>query len=275
MKMTESQKARRGGVAYSPLRPANGGVQGQGYIGQALGYADVLATAFSHAMTYRPEDPEWEGARSLPALSWPLRYRLLCRAAGGGHYPGSRTGNLRLRRQPPADVRHGDLHPGDGDVRRLAGAGTRPLPSAWRLGCGRNRARPGSTTPCPMGELDEGSTWEAAMSAAHYGLSNLINLVDVNKQQADGDSRKILGFEPLQDKWAAFGWYVQRVDGNDLPAVMAAFDNAKSYSGNQPRVILCDTLMGKGVPFLETRDKKPFYSRRCRRMAKSDRGAGR
>ncbi len=108
------------------------------------------------------------------------------------------------------------------------------------------------------GELDEGSTREAAMSAAHYGLSNLINLVDVNKQQADGDSRKILGFEPLQDKWAAFGWYVQRVDGNDLPAVMAAFDNAKSYSGNQPRVILCDTLMGKGVPFLETRDKNHF-----------------
>ncbi|MCL1425765.1 transketolase, partial [Acinetobacter baumannii] len=56
----------------------------------------------------------------------------------------------------------------------------------------------------------------------------------------------------------AFGWYVQRVDGNDLPAVMAAFDNAKSYSGNQPRVILCDTLMGKGVPFLETRDKNHF-----------------
>ena len=108
------------------------------------------------------------------------------------------------------------------------------------------------------GELDEGSTWEAAMSAAHYGLTNLINLVDVNKQQADGDSRKILGFEPLQDKWAAFGWYVQRVDGNDLSAVMAAFDNAKSYSGNQPRVILCDTLMGKGVPFLETRDKNHF-----------------
>ncbi len=112
------------------------------------------------------------------------------------------------------------------------------------------------------------------MSAAHYGLSNLINLVDVNKQQADGDSRKILGFEPLQDKWAAFGWYVQRVDGNDLPAVMAAFDNAKSYSGNQPRVILCDTLMGKGCRSSKPAIK-PFYSRRCRRMAKSDRGAGR
>ncbi|STW08354.1 transketolase [Klebsiella grimontii] len=81
------------------------------------------------------------------------------------------------------------------------------------------------------GELDEGSTWEAAMSAAHYGLTNLINIVDVNKQQADGDSRKILGFEPLHEKWSAFGWYVQRVDGNDLAAVITAFDNAKKSCG--------------------------------------------
>jgi transketolase len=66
------------------------------------------------------------------------------------------------------------------------------------------------------GELDEGSTWEAAMSAAHHRLDNLICLVDVNNQQADGPSGKVLGFEPLADKWAAFGWHVQRVDGNDL-----------------------------------------------------------
>ena len=69
------------------------------------------------------------------------------------------------------------------------------------------------------GELDEGSTWEAAMGAAHHGLDNLICLVDINNQQADGPSGKVLGFEPLADKWAAFGWHVQRVDGNDLPAV--------------------------------------------------------
>ncbi|STV35813.1 transketolase [Klebsiella pneumoniae] len=257
MKMTESQKVAAAAWRIRRYALQMGEVQGQGYIGQALGYADVLATAFSHAMTYRPEDPEWGGARSLPALSWPLRYRLLCRAAGGGHYPGSRTGNLRLRRQPPADVRHGDLHPGDGDVRRLAGQGL-SIAVGMALGLRQKQSKAWVYNSMSDGELDEGSTWEAAMSAAHYGLSNLINLVDVNKQQADGDSRKILGFEPLQDKWAAFGWYVQRVDGNDLPAVMAAFDNAKSYSGNQPRVILCDTLMGKGVPFLETRDKNHF-----------------
>lgn len=108
------------------------------------------------------------------------------------------------------------------------------------------------------GELDEGSTWETAMSAAHHRLSNLINLVDINNQQADGNSNKVLAFEPLADKWAAFGWYVQRVDGNDLSAVVAAFDAARALREPKPRVILFDTLMGKGVPFLESREKNHF-----------------
>jgi transketolase len=67
-----------------------------------------------------------------------------------------------------------------------------------------------------------------------------------------------LGFEPLPDKWAAFGWHVQRVNGNDLPAVLAAFDTARTLKTPKPRVILCDTLMGKGVPFLEQREKNHF-----------------
>jgi transketolase len=108
------------------------------------------------------------------------------------------------------------------------------------------------------GELDEGSTWEAALSAAHHGLGNLICIVDINNQQADGPSTKVLGFEPLADKWASFGWHVERCDGNDLPAVIRAFDNARALQAPRPRVILCDTLMGKGVPFLETREKNHF-----------------
>ncbi|EOE6667160.1 transketolase [Klebsiella pneumoniae] len=210
MKMTESQKVAAAAWRIRRYALQMGEVQGQGYIGQALGYADVLATAFSHAMTYRPEDPEWEG-----------RDRFLL---SHGHYAiAYYAALLEAGIIPEAEL-------------ETYGSDDSRLPMS------------GMATYTPGME----------MSAAHYGLSNLINLVDVNKQQADGDSRKILGFEPLQDKWAAFGWYVQRVDGNDLPAVMAAFDNAKSYSGNQPRVILCDTLMGKGVPFLETRDKNHF-----------------
>jgi transketolase len=82
--------------------------------------------------------------------------------------------------------------------------------------------------------------------------------VDINNQQADGHSSKILSFEPLADKWQAFGWHVQRVNGNDLAAVKQAFDTARHLEAAQPRVILCDTLMGKGVPFLEQRDKNHF-----------------
>ena len=108
------------------------------------------------------------------------------------------------------------------------------------------------------GELDEGSTWEAAMSAAHHGLANLICMVDINNQQADGPSSQVLRFEPIADKWAAFGWHVQRVNGNDIAAVLAAFDAARALSEAKPRVILLDTLMGKGVPFLEQREKNHF-----------------
>ena len=96
------------------------------------------------------------------------------------------------------------------------------------------------------------------MSAAHHRLGNLIVLVDINRQQADGMSHDVLGFEPLADKWRAFGWHVQRVDGNHLPSVVEAFDKARAVPQAMPRVILFDTLMGKGVPFLESRDKNHF-----------------
>ncbi len=96
------------------------------------------------------------------------------------------------------------------------------------------------------------------MSASHWKLDNLIAVIDVNNQQADGRSSEILAFEPIVDRWQAFGWYTQRVDGNDLDALVIAFDNARQHTGPQPRVIICDTRMGKGVPFLETRDKTHF-----------------
>ena len=108
------------------------------------------------------------------------------------------------------------------------------------------------------GELDEGSVWEAIMSAAHFKLDNLIAIVDVNNQQADGPSTEMMAFEPLVDKSKAFGWFVQRVDGNDLDAVVAAFDAANITLNPSPAMIVADTLMGKGVPFLEQREKNHF-----------------
>ena len=108
------------------------------------------------------------------------------------------------------------------------------------------------------GELGEGATWEAAMSAAHWKLDNLIAIVDVNNQQADGPSRDVLSSEPVDGKFRAFGWYTQRVDGNDIDALVSAFDAARAHDGAAPRAIICDTLMGKGVKFLEQREKNHF-----------------
>jgi transketolase len=234
-----------------------GEVQGQGYIGQALGWADVLAVAYGHAMSYRPEDPKWEG-----------RDRFLL---SHGHYAIAFYAALIEAKIVPEE----ELETYGSDDSRLPMSGMatytpgmemsggslgQGLPIAVGMALGlRLKNNPAFVyNSMSDGELDEGSTWEAAMGAAHHGLGNLICLVDINNQQADGPSGKVMGFEPLADKWASFGWHVQRVDGNDMAAVIAAFDAARNLKEAKPRVILFDTLMGKGVPFLETRDKNHF-----------------
>ena len=76
--------------------------------------------------------------------------------------------------------------------------------------------------------------------------------------QADGPSTGVLNFEPLVPKFEAFGWLVQRVDGNDVAALVAAFDRARTAEEAMPRLVICDTRMGKGVPFLEERERNHF-----------------
>ena len=234
-----------------------GEVQGQGYIGQALGLADALAVAWCHAMNIRPAEPEWEG-----------RDRFLL---SHGHYAIALYAALIEAGVIPED----ELETYGSDDSRLPMSGMATYTpgmeiSGGSLGQGltiavgmalglRLKGNPAFVyNSMSDGELDEGSTWEAALSAAHHRLGNLITLVDINRQQADGPSHDVLGFEPLADKWASFGWHVERVNGNDLPALVAAFDRARALKEAMPRVILLDTLMGKGVPFLETREKNHF-----------------
>jgi transketolase len=234
-----------------------GEVQGQGYVGQALGYADVLGAAYGHALKLKPDDPHWE-ARDRFLLSH-------------GHYAIAHYAALIEAGVIPES----ELETYGSDDSRLPMSGMASytpgmeisggsLGQGLAIGVGMALALKHKKNPAFVynsmsdGELDEGATWEAAMGAAHHQLDNLICLVDINNQQADGPSTKVMGFEPLADKWAAFGWHVQRVDGNNLPKVIAAFDTARSLTDKKPRVILFDTLMGKGIPFLETRDKNHF-----------------
>ncbi|MBA1321060.1 transketolase [Pseudomonas plecoglossicida] len=234
-----------------------GQVQGQGYVGQALGAADLLAVSYFHAMNHRPEDPEWE-QRDRFYLSI-------------GHYAIALYAALIEAQIIPLE----ELETYGADDSRLPMSGMAAYTPGMEITGGSLGQGLGIAVGACLalkrkdsasfvynllsdGELNEGSTWEAVMSASHWKLDNLIAIVDVNNQQADGYSSEILSFEPIVDRWQSFGWFTQRVDGNDIDALVAAFDAARNHPGAQPRVIICDTKMGKGVPFLETREKTHF-----------------
>ncbi|MET3889152.1 transketolase [Bosea sp. OAE506] len=233
-----------------------GEVQGQGYIAQALDIADVLAVAYFHAMKYRPDDPDWEGRDRFLLSNGHYAIALYAALIEAGFIPeqeletyGSDESRLPMSGMaaytPGMEMSGGSL-----------GLGL-SIAVGRALGLKRKQSDATVYTLFSDGELDEGSVWEAILSAAHHKLDNLIAVVDVNNQQADGPSTSVMAFEPLAEKLAAFGWFAQRVDGNDLDAVRRAFDAAKAERG-RPSMIVADTLMGKGVPFLEAREKNHF-----------------
>jgi transketolase len=234
-----------------------GEIQGQGYIGQALGYADVLAVAYGHALNYRPKEPMWEG-RDRFLLShghYAIALYAALIEAGIVAEDELQTYGCDDSRLPMSGM--ASYTPGMEISGGSLGQGL-AIAVGMALGLRQKKSAAFVYNSMSDGELDEGATWEAALSAAHHGLSNLICLIDVNNQQADGNSNRMLGFEPLVDKFNAFGWHTQRVDGNDLVAVVNAFDAARQLEAAKPRAIVCDTLMGKGVPFLEKREKNHF-----------------
>ncbi len=234
-----------------------GEVQGQGYVGQALGVADVLAVSYFHAMRFRAGDPHWDGRDRFLLSIGHYAIALYAALIEAGILPeeeletyGSDESRLPMSGMaaytPGMEITGGSLGQGLG------------IAVGMCLGLKRKRSDAFVYNLLSDGELNEGSTWEAAMSASHWKLDNLIALVDVNNQQADGASSGVLGFEPLAARWEAFGWDAHRVDGNDIPALQAAFDRARSLQAPKPRVLICDTLMGRGVPFLESREKTHF-----------------
>lgn len=234
-----------------------GQVQGQGYVGQALGAADLLAVAYFHALRLDPGNPEWEQRDRFYLSIGHYAIALYAALIEAGVIPedeletyGSDDSRLPMSGMaaytPGMEITGGSLGHGLG------------IAVGACLGLKRKGSDSWVYNLLSDGELNEGSTWEAAMSASHWRLDNLIAIIDLNNQQADGHSSEVLAFEPIVDRWQAFGWFVQRVDGNDLDALVGAFDQARAHAGAQPRVIICDTRMGKGVPFLENRDKTHF-----------------
>ncbi len=226
---------------------------GQGYIGQGLGIADVLAALYFHELRWDParlDDP----ARDRFLLSTGhYSIALWAALAEAGVFPldelstygadDSRLQMSTLDTTPGVEITGGSLGHGLGQAVGTA-LGLRLQNSTARVFC-----------ELSDGELQEGSTWEAAMSASHFGVDRLVALIDCNGIQADG--RIVLDMEPVADKWRAFGWQVQEIDGNDLAAIVAALGAARAPQG-KPHAIVLRTRPGSGVPTLEAREKAHF-----------------
>lgn len=234
-----------------------GEAQGQGYVGQALGAADMLATVYVDQLLYRADDPHWAGRDRFLLSTGHYAIGLYAALAEAGIIDtaelssygsdGSRLPMSGMASYTPGmEISGGSLGHGLTVAVGIA-LGLRHQGSSSRV-----------INFLSDGELDEGSTWEAAMGASHHRLGKLTAMVDINALQADGPTAGVLRTEPVTDKWTACGWYTQRVDGNDIDALLAAFDSIADSDPDVPSVILCDTKIGRGVPLLETREKAHF-----------------
>jgi transketolase len=230
--------------------------QGQGYIAQALGVADILAVMYGDQLRLRPDDPEWAErdrfllsighyAIALYAALAEVGYidveELKTYASDGSSLPMSAMASYT----PGMEISGGSLGHG-----LAVGVGM-----AIGLRHKGNLAR--VYNMLSDGELDEGSTWEAALAGSHHELDNLTAIVDMNALQADGPTKDVLRTEPVEEKWRAFGWHAVRVNGNNVKALVTALDELRDHGGS-PSVLICDTRIGHGVPFLESREKAHF-----------------
>ena len=236
-----------------------GEAQGQGYVGQALGVADVLAVLYKDRLRFRPEDPHW-----------PERDRMLLSI---GHYAIA----LYAALAEAGVLEASELETYADDDSRLPMSGMASYTPGMEISGGSLGHGLGIAVGMALGlrhrgngahvynllsdgELDEGSTWEAALAGAHHGLENLTAIVDVNALQADGPTAGVLRTEPIEEKWRAFGWRAARVDGNDVGALVDAFDALREARGHRgpPGVLICDTRVGRGSPLLENKEKAHF-----------------
>jgi len=223
---------------------------GSGHSAGPLGLADIFTALYFNVLKHDPKNPDWPD-RDILILSnghcAPVRYAAM---ANAGYFPreelltlrqfGSRLqGHPERLKLPGLETTSGPLGSG---LSQAAGM-------AMALQIDDNHTR---WVYCVTsdGEHDEGNFWEAAMFAAKYNLHNIVAIVDRNNIQIDGPTEQIMPLENLRDKWEAFGWHVQEVDGHNIESIVDACSMARAIV-EKPSVIIAHTIPGKGVPFME------------------------
>ena len=221
-----------------------------GHIGGALSSADIVTALFYQVMRFRPQEPEWPERDRFILSKGHCCEGYLCTLADLGYFPraelatfckaGSRLIGHPNNAVPGVEMCTGSLGHGLSVAAGMAMAAKLDKKS-WRV-----------FVLMGDGEQDEGSIWEAAMFSAAHGLDNLCAILDRNKLQISGPTEDVMRLEPLREKYESFGFHVEEVDGNDMDALLAGFAALERVRG-KPKLLLCNTIKGKGVSYMEGR----------------------
>ncbi len=225
---------------------------GSGHPGGSLSAVDIITVLYYHQMRVDPKNPKWAD-RDRFVLSkghvCPALYAVLAEI---GFFPKQALWTLRR----PESILQG--HP---DMRLTPGVemSTGSLGQGLSVACGMALAarldEKDYAVYCMLGdgEVQEGNVWEGAMFASHERLDNLIAILDRNRLQIEGFTEDVMTLDPLEDKWKAFGWTVLELeDGNDIKQILTVLDKAVERQG-KPKIIIANTIKGKGVSFMENR----------------------
>ena len=221
----------------------------RGHLGSSLSMVEVLRVLFDDVMQYRPAEPDWEGRDRFILSKGHGCLTLYALLADKGYFSTEELQSFCHR-----DSRLGG-HPERGKVPGVE-ATTGALGHGFPLAVGvaaALRIKGSSSRVFVMvgdGEMNEGSNWEAAMSAGKHRLSNLVLLVDYNKLQSYGPTSVVMDLEPLADKLTSFGMAVREVDGHDVGALRSVL-GALPADPARPTAVICHTVKGRGVPFAE------------------------
>ena len=220
----------------------------KGHVGSALSLVEIIRVLYDDVMNCRPQEPMWPDRDRFILSKGHGCLALYAVLADKGFIDpqelktytleGSRLGGCSENIVPGVEATSGALGHGLSiGIGMAIAARIQKRPSRVYVVLGD-------------GELNEGSVWEAALSAAKHKLSHLTVIIDCNKFQIAGATKDILNLEPLKDKWVSFGFKTKEVDGHDVGALRKMF-NGLPFSGDKPSAIICHTIKGKGFPFAE------------------------
>lgn len=223
---------------------------GSGHYGSSFSCSEIFATLYYSVLNYDPNNPQWQERDRFVMGKGHAAVGLYPILADVGFFPkkdlntytdlGSAFGDHPdMNKIPGVDFSSGSLGHGISVCVGMA------------MGARLDRIKNRIYCLLGDGEIQEGQVWEAVMSASNFKLGNLVGILDNNKVTVDGYTKELINIYPIREKFESFGWNVVEVDGHDVVALLKVFENLPSPDSKVPTLIICDTVAGKGVSWME------------------------